>query len=75
VLQKTMGKLLGGERTQLELASVRSAVTKGAPIILQYDQAAVADGKAEDVRSQVLEGGSTSTTSSSRGLMSHGAWK
>lgn len=51
-----MDELVGGEGTELELASSGRAVTKGDLVVFELDQAAVADCDPEDVRCQVLEG-------------------
>jgi hypothetical protein len=63
VLQKAVDEFFGGKGTQPESAGVRSAIAKSDLIVLQFDQAAVADGDAEDIRGQVLEGGTGETPS------------
>ena len=61
MLQKTVEEFFSGEGAQPKLAGVGSPIAKSDLIILQLDQAAVADGDEEDIRSQVLEGGTTIT--------------
>lgn len=57
MLEETVDKLFGGEGAELELSSIGRAVAKGDLVVFELDQATVADGDPEDVRSQVLEGG------------------
>jgi hypothetical protein len=56
MLEEAMDELFGGEGAELELSSIGRAVAKGDLVVFELDQAAVADGNPEDVRSQVLEG-------------------
>jgi hypothetical protein len=57
VLEEAVDELFGGECAELELSSIGRAVAKGDLVVFELDQAAVADGDPEDVRSEVLEGG------------------
>ena len=52
-----MNEVFGGEGAELDLAGIGRAVAKGDLVVFELDQTAVADGDAEDVGSQVLEGG------------------
>ena len=61
MLQEAVDKLFSGEGAQPKLSGVRSALAEGDLIVLQLDQAAVADGDTEDIRGHVLEGGTTIT--------------
>ena len=51
-----MDELFCGEGAELVLVGIGRAVAKSDLIVFELDQAAVADGNPEDVRSQVLEG-------------------
>jgi hypothetical protein len=57
VLQEAVDELFGGEGAELGLSGIGGAITESDLIVLQIDQAAVADGDAEDVRGQVLHCG------------------
>ena len=59
MLQEAMDELFGGERAQLELTGVRRPVAKGHLVVLQLDQAAVADGDSENIGGQVFQGRAT----------------
>ncbi len=56
VLEEAVDELIGGEGAELDLAGSGRAVAKGDLVVFEFDQAAVADGDPEDVRSQILEG-------------------
>ena len=56
-----MYEFFSGKSTRLELTGVRSVIAECYLIILHLDQAAVADGDAEDIGGQILEGGTTIT--------------
>src|SRR3990172_9468358 len=51
-----MDKRFGRECTQFWLTRVRGAVAKGHLVVFQLDQAAVADGYAENIRRQIPQG-------------------
>ena len=51
-----MDELFSREGAELDLAGIGRSVAKGDLVVFELDQAAVADGDAEDVGSQVLEG-------------------
>jgi len=65
MLQETLKKLLKGKGTPFELAGIRSAVLKGnlrsfhGTAVIKRKQAAITDGNAMDIGSQVLESGLT----------------
>ena len=50
-----MNERFGRKGTQLELAGIRGTIAEGHLAILQADQAAVADGDAENIGRQVLQ--------------------
>jgi len=52
MLQEAMDESFGRERAQLELAGVRRAVAKSHLVVLQVDQAAVADRYSENIGSR-----------------------
>jgi hypothetical protein len=56
MLEETVDELFGREGTEGGLAGIRRAVAKGDLVVFELDQATVADGNPEDIRSQVLEG-------------------
>ena len=56
MLQETVDECFGGEGAQLGLTGVRRPVAKCNPVVLQLDQAAVADGHSENIGRQVLQG-------------------
>ena len=58
VLQKTLGELGGGQRAELGLTGV-GFVAEGDLVVLDLDDAAVAEGDAKDVGSKILEGRAT----------------
>ena len=49
-----MDELIGREGAEHVLAGCGGAIAKGDLVVFELDQAAVADGNPEDVRSQVL---------------------
>ena len=51
-----MDELIGGEGAELVQASIGRAIAKGDLVVFELDQAAVADGNPEDVRSEIFEG-------------------
>ena len=57
VLEEAVDECLGGEGAELELTGIGSVIAEGDMIILEFDKAAVADGDAEDIGSEVFEGG------------------
>jgi hypothetical protein len=59
VLEEAVDELIGGEGTKLVPAGIGRAVTEGDLVVFEFDQAAVADGDAEYVRSQILESSAT----------------
>jgi hypothetical protein len=54
VLEEAVDELFSREGAELVLASIRRAVAKSDLVIFELDQAAVADGDPEDVRSEIL---------------------
>ena len=59
MLQEAVDERFGRECTQFGLTRVRCPVVKCNLVVLQLDQAAVADGNAEDIRGQVFQGRAT----------------
>ncbi len=57
MLQEAVDKFLGGKRAQFGLTCVRRSEAKSRLVVLQLDQAAVADGYPENIRRQVFQGG------------------
>src|SRR5215813_3938534 len=57
VLKEAADKLLGGNGRESGLSSGRILVGKSDLAILEGEDAAIADGAAKDVRSEVFEGG------------------
>jgi hypothetical protein len=57
VLEKAADELEGRQGTDLEFASIRSPVAEGHFAVCQLEDAMVADGDAEDVWSEILQGG------------------
>ena len=59
MLQEAVNERFGRECTQFGLPRVRGPVAKSNLVVLQLDQAAVADGNAEDIRRQVFQSRAT----------------
>lgn len=51
VLEEAVNEFVGGEGTELDLASVGRAITEGDLVIFELNEAAVGDGNAEDIGS------------------------
>ena len=56
VLQETVDEFLGGQRAELGLAGV-GFVAEGDLVVLDLDDAAIAEGDAKDVGGEILERG------------------
>jgi hypothetical protein len=56
MLQEAVDELVRLQGTQVGLTSVGIAVAEGDLVVLQADQAAIANGDAKDIRREVLEG-------------------
>jgi len=55
MLQEAIDECFGRERTQFRLSRIRRPIMKSNLVVLQLDQAAVADGHAKDIGSQVFQ--------------------
>ena len=55
MLQDTVDEFFGGEGAELKLAGIGCPVAEGDLPILQFHQAAVANGNSKDIGGQVFE--------------------
>ena len=61
VLQETVHELFGGQGAELGLARLRIAIVERDLVVLDLDDAAVAEGDAKDVGGEIFERGATVT--------------